>query len=310
MPFSSLRKTVHATVETVYGTAPAFAGAQTFVAEDFKVDPAEGAAVERQPHDVGFGSRRQKIAPRYAKVSFKVALGRRATNVTPAPYRAALLAAGFAETVQATTSVTYSMVSTGFQSMSLVYNNDGQARTVTGIRGGVGFEFKAGEVPYMMFEGLGLYAPRAAVAPVAQLYTGWDEPDLVTQANTMFSLGGVALALEQLSVETDQLFGYRNRPNQEGVVAERVRQTTAKLSVLDEPRTVFDPETWLRTEALQALDLQHGTGAGRQVRLLAPAAQILPGLAEVDREGEAGLDLTLGLTSPLGATADYSLVLS
>jgi hypothetical protein len=309
MAFSSLRKVVHAAPEVTYGTAPAFAGAQAFVCEDFEVKPLEGGSTQRQPHGNDIGTRREKVQPRYAAVKFKIAPGRRAAAATAAPYRAALLAAGFAETITAGVSVTYSMVPGGFGSMAMLYNQDGQARTITGLRGGIGVAVSKQEVPYLMFEGVGLYGTRATAAAVAQTLTAWDEPDVVTNALTTFTLGGVSVALEKLDIKADNVFGYRNRPGQEAVIAERVRNSTASLSVLDEPRSAFDVEAWLRGETMQALDLQHGTGAGRQFRVLAPAAQVLT-YGETDFEGEAGLDLELKLTSPLGSTADWSLVLS
>jgi hypothetical protein len=242
MPQSSLRKTIHTAPEVTYGTLPAFAGAQTFVAEDFKITPMEGETQDRNPHQAMLSRQRKKIGPRYCKVDFKVALVRRLAADTPAPYRAALLAAGFAETVVAGTSVTYSPVSNAFGSMAILYNQDGQARSVRGIRGGIGLEFSKGGVPYLKFEGMGLYGARTAAAFTAQDYTGWGEPDLVTQAATQFTIGGVALALDKLDVGVNNIFGYVNRPNQEAIVPQKPRDFSASCTVLDEPRAFFDPE--------------------------------------------------------------------
>lgn len=309
MPYSSLRKVVHCAPEITYGSAPVFAAANTFVAEDFKVTPMEGESQDRNPHQAQLSTQRKKIGPRFCKVEFKVALTARATNVTPAPYRAVLLAAGLGETIQAGTSVTYSLVSSAFGSMAMLYNQDGEARTLRGIRGGVGFEFMKEGIPYLKFEGVGLYQARSASAMIAQDYTTWGEPDLVTQANTGFQFGGISLALEKLDVPVTNIFGYVNRPNQEAVVAQKARDYSASLSVLDEPRAFFDPETMMRNEATQVMTLQHGVSAGRRVQFYVNNAQI-NGVQESDISGEAGLDLSLGLTSSLGLNGDWLLVLS
>ena len=309
MPFSSLRSLVHAAPEVTYGTAPAFAAAQTFVAEDFKVMPMEGETQERNPHQVMLSRQRKKIGPRYCKVEFKVALVRRLGADTPAPYRAALLAAGFAETVVAATSVTYSPVSTGFGSMALLYNKDGQVRTVRGIRGGVGLEFTKTGVPYLKFEGFGLYQGRTSAAFTATDYVPWGEPDLVNQANTQFTLGGFALALEKLDVGVNNIFGYVNRPNQEGIVPQKPRDYSGNVTILDETRAFFNPEALMIAETPVIIDLQHGTGAGGRARLLANTA-FIETVSEGDVSGEASLDMTLGLNAPLGTNSDWSLTLS
>lgn len=309
MPYSSLRSLIHVVPEVTYGVAPAFAGAQTFVAEDFKLTPMEGETQDRNPHQAMLSRQRKKVGPRYCKVSFKVALVRRLAADTPAPYRAVLLAAGMAETVVAATSVTYSFVSNVFGSAALLYNKDGQARTVVGIRGGIGLEFSKAGIPYLTFEGLGLYGPRAAAAFTATDYTGWGEPDLVTQANTQFTLNAVALALEKLEIGVNNIFGYRNRPNQQAIIAEKPRDFTGSLMVLDEPRTLFDPEALMITETPMILDLQHGVGSGRRVRVQAATA-FIEAVSEGDTDGEASLDMTLGLNAPLGTNADWTLTLS
>jgi hypothetical protein len=310
MPFSSLRKTVHMAVETVYGTAPAFAGAQTFVAENFEVSPMEGEIVERNPHQAMLGASRRKVAPRYASVSFDVAMVARAAAATPAPYRAALIAGGWAETVQAGTSVTYNPISSAFGSAAILYNQDGEARVIRGIRGGVGLRFTKGEVPYLRFEGFGLYAARAAAAMAAQDYSGWGEPDLVVSGTTTFAAGAfTTAALESFELGVQNIFEYRNRPGQEGVVPVRPRAFEASISVLDEPTAVWDPEGAMRAETLALFDLQHGLVAGRRVRVQLPNGQITA-VSETDVDGEAGRDVTVLATSPLGANADVAIVLS
>lgn len=310
MPFSSLRKVVHMATEVTYATVPAIAGAQTFVAENFEIEPMQGEVVERRPHQAALGATRRKVAPRSVRVAFDVALVARAAAATPAPYRAALIAGGWAETIQAGTSCTYNPVSSGFGSASLVYNQDGEARTVRGIRGGVGFRFRNGQVPYLRFEGVGLYAARAAAAMVAQDYTGWGEPDLVTQAATTMALGAFGAAvLESLDLGVQNIFEYRNRPGQEAVQPVRERAYEARVQILDEPVSAFDPESLMRAETLLLADLQHGTAAGRRARLQLPTAQIIA-TSETAINGEAGRDLTLLATTAPGTNADVALVLS
>jgi hypothetical protein len=309
MTFSSLRSLIHAVPEVTYGTAPAFTAAQTFVAEDFKVDPMEGDAQERTPHQAMLSRQRKRIGPRFCKVSFKVALVRRAAADTPAPYRAALLAAGMAETVVAASGVFYSPISSAFGSMAILYNQDGQARTLRGIRGGVGLSFAKGGIPYLMFEGIGLYQDRTALAFTATDYTGWGEPDLVTQAATTFTINAVPLALDKFELGVNNIFGYRNRPNQEGVVAEKPRDFSASIAVLDEPRAVFSPETLMINHTPVVVDLQHGIGIGGRARFLASTASI-EGVGEGSIDGEASLDLTIGFNAALGSNAEFALTLS
>jgi hypothetical protein len=62
-------------------------------------------------------------------------------------------------------------------------------------------------------------------------------------------------------------------------------------------------------ETAVVLDLQHGSVAGRRVRFLASAAGI-ESVEEGDVDGEASLDLTLGLSAALGSNAEWSVVLS
>jgi hypothetical protein len=310
MPFSSLRSTVHMAVEASYGVAPAnFVAANTFVAENIEIKSARGEVVDRNPAHAGLGGLRRHVGPRYAELSFDVALVARAGAANPAPYRAALLAAAMAETIQAGVSVTYSPVSAAFQSAALLYNKDGQARIIRGIRGGIGFRFNNGQVPYLRFEGMGLYAPRTTTAMVAQDYTGWGEPDLVTNANTDFKAGAFDAVMESAEVGVQNMFDYRNRPNQEAVSLTKRRNYEMSLKILDEDLASFDPEALMLAQALMQFQVLHGAGPGRQAELRIPNGQIV-NCDETDIDGEAGRDLTIAATTTMGGDSDFQLILS
>lgn len=180
-----------AKVESPYGTDATPTGAEAMLSSKPQITPLQAQNV---PRDVEFGvmgGSQHLVGSYFAQCSFDVELvGSGAVGTAPA-WGDLMLACGWAETETATTRVDYTLVSAGFQSVSIYWYDDGVLHKLLGARGDVAIKMTSGAIPVLSFTFKGLYVPPTATSNATPTLTSFKVPAVVNEANSMdLVLGG------------------------------------------------------------------------------------------------------------------------
>jgi len=188
--------------ESTYGTDPTPTGTDAVLVRDLNITPQQSDVVNRDVVRPYLGASEQLLANTRVECTFSVELtGSGAAGTAPA-YGKALQACGLDETIVATTSVTYSPVSSSFSSVTIYYNIDGLRHKVTGCRGTFSINATVGEIPSIDFTFTGVYvAPDDSALPSAT-YANQATPLIFKNGNTSsFQLLSFAGALQAFSFD-------------------------------------------------------------------------------------------------------------
>lgn len=152
------KTTFWAKVESTYGTDPTPDGTNNaFRVHEGELDP-EIDALERP--EMGITQSRLPEVGGKQRVMCNVKtplIGSGAAGTAPKGLSAMLKAAGLQETIVASTSVTYKPRDSGHESAAIYANFDGVRHDVLGFVSEFKWEFAAGELPFVNFEGKGLW---------------------------------------------------------------------------------------------------------------------------------------------------------
>lgn len=269
---------VLAKIETVYGTDAVPTGAaNAMLVRNAQINPLSVEAQARDLQRPFLGNSEDIVGAFYGSMSFEVeAAGAGAAGTVP-KYGVLLRGCGMAEVVTAATDVTYTPVSSAFESLTMYFNLDGVLHKFTGARGNVGFRGNNREATLWTFNFTGLFKPVTdAVLPSVD-YSGFIKPLALNTANTpTFSLHGVtgaAAVLRNISLDLANQVNYRNLVNSEMVqILDRKPVGTIEMEA-----TNMATKNWwnaVRDSTTGVLQLIHGTVAGNIIEINAPAAQI------------------------------------
>lgn len=196
--------------ESTYGTDPVPTGADAVLVRDLNITPQQSDLVSRDLVRPYLGASEQLLANTRVECTFSVELAGSGTAGTAPGYSKALLACGLAETVVASTSVTYAPVSTSFGSCTIYYNIDGVLHKVTGSRGTFVLNATVGQIPTLDFTFTGIYNPPIDSALPSVTYANQAAPGLFKSDNTTgFSLQGYSGCLQTLSFDIGNNIIYR-----------------------------------------------------------------------------------------------------
>ena len=290
-----MEKLILAKIESVYGTDPTpAAGTNDILTRDFQIQPVQGERRDRALDRPNLGASPLAVTQVRRTVTFKVELAGSGAAGTAPKYDPLLLACGFDATVNIGVEVEYDPSSDEGDSLTIYFNVDGRLMKLQGARGAVGFEFNAGDYPYLTFSFTGLYAEATDAAQGTPTYTGWQKPLEVNNDNTgTFSIHGYSGVLQSLVVQPGQQVSYRNLVGQEAV---RItgRSVRATASIILPTVADLNIEQKITGEALAAVQLIHGGAAGAIVQLDASYAQIVDySLGENQGDAMANLELLL-----------------
>lgn len=268
------KKTVLFKLETAYGVDPTPTGAaNAILTTDFKIMPMEGNDVSRDLEQPYLGAQGTLPTELHTKVTFNVEVATSEVAGTAPAWGPLLRACGVAETIDAGTSVTYNPISDDYESVTLWFGMDGTKFISTGMRGNCSLDFTAQGIPYLRFEFTGLFTQPDELAMDAPTLSAFKKPQVVTDANTTFSLGGVSLVLRKLmlnlgnSVEPSFLVG-------EELIDITDKAETVEFTVKAVPLTTFDPYAAALSDDDLALTIVHGKTAGRISTLTMPKIEI------------------------------------
>ena len=258
--------------ETTYGTDADPAGSNCFVVKSTELTPMAGNSASRDIIRAFFGASEQIQIDAYAQVTFEVELQSSGAAGTAPAFSEALLCAGFAETVTASTSVAYSPVSTGFDSCTIAYNKDGVLQKLTGARGTFSLNLARGALPSISFTFWGIYNAPTDTALLTPDYSGFKKPIGANSVNTpTVSLLSQAVTMESLSIDLANNLVHRDLPG--GSSSIHLTQRAASGSMVFEATSVAT-KNWVnlvRTNASSgALQVIHGIDAGYICQIDAP----------------------------------------
>lgn len=270
------RKALLAKLETTYGVDPTMTGAaNAILASDIRLSPMEGQDIERNLDLPWFGNDGTIPAGLHAKIAFKVELAPSGTAGTAPAWAPLIRACGASQTIVAATSVTYAPVSTGFESVAISLNIDGQSQTLLGCRGTFKLTIGAEQIPYLEFEFTGLFAAPAEVALPTPTLTAFQMPLAAGAVNTpTFTIGGTSLQMSSFmfdlgnQVEPRFLVGGRDI-----LITDRAEKVETKVNAV--ALTTLNPWSLAAARSTVAVNLQHGTAAGARATLAIPVAQVM-----------------------------------
>jgi len=311
MPRYIRNTAILAKIETTYGTDAAPTGAaNAILVSNCTLNPLAATNVKRDLIRPYFGGSEELVGPAYVEATFDVEFQNGgAAGVAPA-WGPLMRAGGFAEgLLTAPARVEYTPVSSGFESVTIYYYLDGVLRKLLGARGDFSYKLGIGNRPVMSFKFLGLDGGIAAATPGALTLTGFKAPKIVTDANSgdillgcTYSIGalsgGTAYPSKGLDLSMGNAVNHIPLLGGESVDITN-RDVTGKLALdLSAANDVAFMAT-VKANTLQTLGWSHGSGAGYQMMIFAPAVQIINPKYE-DTNGRAMNAYDLRLTPSAG----------
>lgn len=305
-------------IETTYGTDAAPSGAaNALLVSNQNINPLVASNVGRDIIRPYFGASEQLVGTRYAEVSFDVELVGSGTAGTAPAWGALLRAAGFAETLTATTRVDYTLVSTGFESGTLYYYDDGLLKKLLGARAECSFKLNSGERPVMSFRFIGIDGGETAAANPSVTLTAFKTPQVVTDQNTAditlgcthsptgapALAGGTAVPSMGLELQLGNALNFTALLGGESAdITGREVTGKARLDLTAAQEVTKMGEVKLAT--LSSLGLLHGTVVGNKVLVFMPSVQFInPTKEELNGRRLIGFDLR-GVPDPAGTGND------
>lgn len=263
-------------LESTYGTDPVPTGAANAMLvrwRDFP-EPSQSDYVDRQLLKPWLGRSQQFPANTKVVLPFDIEAAAAGAAGTAPAWGPAARMCGFAETVNVGVDVQYTPASTGDESATAYYNVDDLRQKVLGCRGSLGLTFRAGEVPLINVEAMGLYvAPEDSALPTPT-FTAFKDPKVVNKVNTpTFTLHGFAAVMRQLSLQMNSARVYRDWVNSKQVELGN-REPGGSVTFECPSIAAKDYFTLKENATLDALQLIHGVGAGNIVQVDAPKVQV------------------------------------
>ena len=267
MPLLSRKRLILAKTETTYGTDPTPTGtANAILVRNLEITPLQADTVTRDLIRPYLGNSDQLLAQTRVEVTFEVELaGSGAAGTAPA-YGSVLKACGLAETVVATTSVTYAPVSASFSSVTLYFFNDGIRHKVTGCRGTFELSAEVGQIPTISFTMTGIYNDPTDTATPTPTYANQAAPLIFKNGNTSnFSIFSYSGCLQSLSFQMANEVIYRELVGctKESLI---VNRAPAGDVVIEAPTiTAKDFFAIATGSSTGSISFQHGATAGNIV---------------------------------------------
>lgn len=310
MPLFWRKKVLTFKLETTYGVDAAPTGAaNAILALEMACMPMEGTDVSREL-DLPYMAAQSTIpAELHSKITFKVELAPSGTAGTAPEWGVLLRACGCAQTILATTSVTYNPVTDGHESATIYFNMDGTLVKMTGARGTCKITVNAQGIPYLEFEFTGLFsAPTAVALPTAD-FTKFKKPEVASKTNTpTFTIGGTAMVMRSFGLTLGNQVENRFLVGSESVqITDRAESVETVVEAV--PLATLNPTALAAAQTQVALVLQHGTVAGKRTTINVPAAQMQRPQGVQNAQGIVEWPLRL-VPLPITGNDQFTLVLT
>lgn len=268
-------KVLLAKVETAYGVdAVPTAAANAIMAMDVSLSPMEGQDAVRNIERPQLGARPSVPTGIYSTLTFSVdAVGSGVIAQAPA-WGPLMRGCGIAQVITPATSVEYTPVTDGHESLSLYLQVDSTRHVLAGARGTVQLRLNAQGLPVFTYTFTGLFSMPTEQAKPNPDYSAWKAPQVASKANTpTFTIGGTAMVLRDFAFDLANEVQPRMLIGSEQVLITDRNETLA-ASVEAVPVTVYNPYAIASEQTPQAIALVHGTDAATRFRLDLPSAQL------------------------------------
>jgi hypothetical protein len=205
------RRTILAKIETSYGVDPTPTGSSNAIlVRNLEIQPLLSETVSRELVRPYLGQSDQLLSQTRVEVTFEVEFAGSGTAGTAPAYGPVLRSCGMSETEVLSTSVTYAPESTGFESCTIYYHQDGIRHKVTGCRGTFEITGEVGQIPVISFTMTGIYSNPTDVSLPTPTYVNQEQPVLFKEGNTTnFSAFGYAGCLMSYSFSLENNVIYR-----------------------------------------------------------------------------------------------------
>lgn len=275
--------------ETTEGTdAVPTAAADALLGYNVDLSPMEGGEYKREYESPFMGARGSVPIDLYQTLSFSVEMTPSGSAGVAPAYAAALRSCGVAQVIVATTSVTFSRVSSGHKSCSIYVWIDGLRYRLINAKGNAKLRWEKGQAPMIDFTFTGFFTLATDVANptpalAAQLA---NKPLPVNSVNTpTFTVNGVSLAVRSVTLDLGNKVVARFLPRGDAVVIEDFEETIAMV-VEATTMAAFNPYQLAQAQTDMALSLVHGLGAGKVTTLAVPTLQLgRPGKPQTSEGG-------------------------
>lgn len=289
------KKVLASKLEVTYATDPTPTISDGMLVSNINLVPLAGAVTKRQRAHATFGADKHVLTGEYQTLTFDMELSGSGAAGTAPLYGLQLRGCGMLETVIEDTSVEYTPVSTGQESLTHWFNWSGVLHKMIGARGTVSFKLSAAGLPMMSYAFSGLCGPAAtdaAFLDVSDALASFVDNIEVNKANTTFSVHAFSAALESIQIDLGNKVTFHDRPNA-AIIRLTDREITGNMVI---EATAIASKNWFATAksgTTGVLAMQHGTTTGNIVKLDAPVLQF-------EQPSYSDLDGTLGLTSSFG----------
>lgn len=310
MALLTRKRLILAKIESTYGTDSTPTGAEAILVRNLEITPLQADVVTRDLIRPYLGNFEQILANQRVEITFEVELaGSGAAGTAPA-WGPVMKSCAMAETVVATTSVTYAPVSGSFSSCSIYFNNDGVRHKITGCRGSFSVSGEVGQIPVISFTMMGIYnAPDDSALPTPT-YSNQATPVIFKQGNTtgfqVFSYSG---CLQSFSMDLANEMVYRELVGctKEVLITNRAPNGT----VVIEATTIATKDFFTIANGTSTgnLTFQHGQTAGNIVTFSSPQTDI-GSPTYSDQDGIQMLNLPYVATPTTAGNDELSIALT
>lgn len=286
MERSTNKRVLLAKIQATHGVDPQPTAADNAIeVSDLSVKPIAGSKKERKVVRPYFGAKPALFADQHMEISFKVELaGSGTAGVAPA-FSHLLRACSLAEIVTAGTKVDYKPIVSNMEEVAFYYNNDGVTYKIINCKGNVSASLGKGNIPMLSFNFLGMNGGRVAEsAPTSPVYLAFQTPLIVSNANSLITVGGTVYANKGFDVDLGNSVAFHALVGNESV---RIgdRNTTGKMALDLPPADELAFLEAIENTGTFDLSFTHGKTAGNIVKFSAPKVQF----AEPAEEDEGGV---------------------
>lgn len=289
--------------ETTYGTDPTPTGADNaLLVSNVEINPLNAQNVPRDLIRAYFGASEELVGSAYLTMAFDIELqASGALGVAPA-WGDALISAGFAETVTASTRVDYTLVTDGMVSSTIYWYDDGVLHKGHGAFGSWALNAEVGNRPTMRLTYLLLDGGISAASLPSTTLTAWKTPQVVTDANTDDLLvgctyatgalsGGTAYPSRGLTLDSGNAVNYTELIGGSTVdISDRAITGNVQFDLTAAQEVTFMAA--VKANTLQSLGFVHGTAEGFKVLTYLNKTQFInPSKAEINGKRLIGYGL-------------------
>jgi hypothetical protein len=254
-----------------YGVDPVPTGALNAVLlTDVQLQPMEGEDVSRNLELPWMGAQEQLPTGLRAILTGSFELVGSGTAGTAPAWGPLLRACGVAQIVTAGTSVEYTPISDGHESVAIHFYIGPSRHVLLGARGTAVVTMNAQGIPVVRVTLTGLWTLPADNARPTVDMTAFQKPQVASKANTpVFTIGALPFVMRSYElnlgcdVQPRMLVGVERI-----VIVDRAETLTTTVEAV--PYATYNPFLIAQQGTRQAITLQHGTIVGRKVEITTP----------------------------------------